>query len=756
MDPQLTRNTVKVTDEKLERFIKGELEGQLKQKPNKKFLGLGRLSVTFYRWGDRQQDSWWNRFKRNTLGSPPVKLDSSLIESTVKSMRNVMRSRGYFYPDIHYEVHPHYWIEFNFLIHPRWFRLKGRYDVKYLVRPNRFYRYSDYRFHASDRHLFELLQATRDQSLIKIGHGVDRETMLKEQNRVNDMLRNEGYFLFNKNNIDFELDTARNDYYAYLTLNIKNRTPYERHRQYNIGKLTFQVDPVAGSGYAPDSLPSGSFTYIPNGCKLNPMVLSRMNFLNPGEIFMQNNMNRTYGRLSELQLFRSINIVPTVNESDSQNTVDFFVQLKQLKRYDFQFEIPLITSDQGNVISGTSYRNYGFSFVPQLTYRNVFRNAELLQFRYRASFEAQRGENIPDVPFFNSFEQSVSATVIVPQLLFLGRIDRKLGNATTKTIINTSVIYEQNVDYIRRVFTLGSSYQVSKSDMSYYVAFPEISYIRTTFQSASLEQRSQSDIFLQNLFASNLIVNDIRFGFTYTNQVSARRGNFIFVRWDVLELAGNLLTAANNLLQTPKNAQGNYELFGVNYFQYAKSFIDFRFNNTLDFNNILVYRAAFGYGLPYGNSRDFVPFEKRFFTGGVNSLRAFRPRSIGPGTYSVSNQVDRSGEVKVELNVEYRFNIYKHILEGAVFTDAGNVWTARPDYRTGAAFHFDTFYEDLAVGSGLGLRFNFNVFIFRLDAAAPLHDPTKVTGKRWVVNDYNSPGVVWGNTILNFGVGYPF
>ena len=160
--------------------------------------------------------------------------------------------------------------------------------------------------------------------------------------------------------------------------------------------------------------------------------------------------------------------------------------------------------------------------------------------------------------------------------------------------------------------------------------------------------------------------------------------------------------------------------------------------------------------MPYGNSPNFIPFEKRFFTGGANSLRAFRPRSIGPGVYSSTNQIDKSGDIKLELNMEFRFNIYKKLFEGAVFTDAGNVWAVRQDSRVGADFDMSSFYNELAVGSGVGVRLNLSIFIFRLDAAVPLHDPSKTYGGRWVINNANDFDWYWNNSIFNFGIGYPF
>jgi outer membrane protein assembly factor BamA len=511
-----------------------------------------------------------------------------------------------------------------------------------------------------------------------------------------------------------------------------------------------------------DTVFTTNFKYLPNGSKINSGIIAKMNFLMKGELFQQNNLSKTYSRLNDLQLFRLVTITPIVVQNDSGDFIDFYCVLKQNDKYDIILEPQAITSDQANLVNIPSLRNYGLAAVIQLTDRNIFHNGEILQLRFRSSFEAQRGENIDPTPFFNSSEQSFSASISIPQLLFLNKIDRKINNANTKTIVNSSVIYEKNVQYERRVFTLGSSYQINRKLISYFVAFPEFSFVRTNFTNAELEKKSKTDIFLQNVFANNLIVSDIRLGFTYNSQPISKGKSYVFLRWDVLELAGNIVSAFNVLLNAPKitdtasNIKNQFELFGLNYFQYIKTYIDFRYNHWLDFNNNVVYRAAFGYALPYGNSPDFIPFEKRFFTGGANSIRAFRPRSIGPGSYSTTNQIDKSGDIKIELNVEYRFNIYKHLFEGAVFTDAGNVWSFKQDSRIGADFDIQNFYNQIALGSGLGIRLNLGIFIFRLDGAVPLHDPSKEFSKRWVINNAKNLDWYWDNSIFNFGIGYPF
>jgi outer membrane protein assembly factor BamA len=749
--PKLVKNKIEIFEKSESRFHQSELESQTKQKPGLKFLGLVRLNVFFYRLGDAAKgDNKFKRFLRDDLGKVPVILDSTMIETSMRAMRNYLKSQGYYYSEISYKVK-----DTKFL--------KERKIVTYNIKLNNHFKYAKLNINCSNKKMFEVINASMDDSEIKMGRGLKRENLLNEQNRILTLLRNNGYYTFSKEYIDYNIDTNYSEDYIAVDINIKNKEELKPYKVFKIRNITIEVEPsIKNFSYRKDTFQADGFKYIPNGCEINSTILTKMNFLTTGDVFQQNNLSKTYSRLNDLQLFRMVSIIPIVIENDSQQVIDFYINLKQQKKYDISIEPQAITSDQSNFVNIASYRNYGLAAVLQLTDRNIFHNAEILQLRFRSSFEAQQGEGIDPTPFFNSSEQSFSASISIPQLLFLNKIDRKINNANTKTIVNSSVIYEKNIQYERRVFTLGSSYQINRKLISYYVGFPEFSFVRTDFTDDSLELKSKTDIFLQNVFANNLIVNDIRLGFTYNSQPVSKGKSYIFLRWDAIELAGNIVSLFNNLLNAPKvtdekrNIKNQFELFGLNYFQYIKTYVDFRLNQWLDVNNTIVYRCALGYALPYGNSPDFIPFEKRFFTGGANSLRAFRPRSIGPGVFNTTNQIDKSGDIKIELNAEFRFNIYKKFLEGAIFTDAGNVWAVKQDSRVGANFDIKDFYNQMAIGSGLGIRLNLGIFIFRLDGAIPIHDPTFAFGKRWVIENAKSAGWYWDNSIFNFGIGYPF
>jgi outer membrane protein assembly factor BamA len=442
-------------------------------------------------------------------------------------------------------------------------------------------------------------------------------------------------------------------------------------------------------------------------------------------------------------------------ELPDSGLINYNIKLMPTVKYTFTLEPQAITSDQNNTLTNQNFRNYGLAALASVANRNIFHNAEILQLSLRSSVEAQG--RVKTKTLFNSTEQSLTASIIMPRILFFPSFDRNVNFQSTRSVISASAIYEVNTDYDRRVFTTGLNYQFNKKLITYYVSPAEISFIKSEIRSPDLREQSEDDIFLQNLFANNMILNS-RFGFAYNNRSVAKGINSIYIRWDALELAGNLLNVINRAAGSLKK-DGYYTLFGVRYFQYAKSAIDMRYNTIFDENNATVIRLYTGLAIPIpgGNSPDFVPFERRFFIGGVNSLRAWRPRSIGPGSYVQENQLDFSGEIKLETNFEYRFNIYNRWLEGAVFTDAGNVWTAKADpNKPGANFEFRNFYQSMAWDAGLGIRLNFTIFIIRFDFAIPLHDPTYALNERWVVNDIARDRWLLRNLNFNFGIGYPF
>jgi len=716
-----------------------QLSQFFKQKPNSKLFLIFKTKPYFYFKGSEGGDNRFKKFERNVFGEPPVIIDSLFIESTVQSMKMYMQSTGYFYSEINYEVIP---------------RKNGKADVVYHVKQNQQYKIGTYNLQIDDKRIYDIVKHSMNESRVKIGTGLHYSTFETEESRVVSLLRNNGYFLMSKDFVDYNVDTAGKNFYTSVGLNVRNLDDGSAHHKFYNNEMVVEIEQnsEANSYRGKDTFTAKNFTYIPNRFELNPAILDRNILLVKGREFKEYSLSRTYTRISDLGIFRFVNITPSVMYRNDSAFVNYHMKVIPMVKYDYSIEPQATASDQTNAISYQSSRNFGFAMELKLRDRNIFHGAEILQFSFRSAFEAQGGAH--SKTFFNTTEQRLTASLIMPRTLWMPSFDRNDKFLNTKTAFNLSGIYEVNFDYKRQIYSTNMTYQFNKQLISYVFVPIEFSFIKSEMSDA-LQERSASDIFIQNLFSNNVIL-DHRFGFNYTNKPIAKGLHYYTLKWDVIEVAGSLMSAIKRLTGASKNPSGEYTMFGVRYYEYIKSAIDFRLNTLIDKNNATAYRIFAGAALPYGNTPNFAPFEKRFFVGGANDLRGWLPRSIGPGSFYTPGQLDYSGEIKLEANAEFRFNIYNKWLEGAVFGDAGNIWSIKPNTeKPGADFSLDRFYKEIAIDGGFGARLNFEVFIIRFDFAIPLRDPSSAHIEKWVVKDINGEWLS-RNFIFNFGIGYPF
>ena len=711
-----------------------------RQKPNNRFMAILNSRPYFYFKGSKGENNWWKEFERNELGEPPVIVDSVFMDNTLKSFAGYLRNEGYYYPTISYQVKV---------------SKKQKALVTYHIKLNKQYVFGEYQLQIASKEIFDLVDSYSKESLIKTGNGFNHDVLAMEQARIITLMRNNGYFNISTDFVDFDVDTTSPDGFVHLGLNIRNMNDTLPHKKFYIESIRLDINKNIGSiSKQLDTFTLNQIQYDIGQYKLNPNVLDRNIQFATGELYTQQKLNKTYSRLSDLGIFRFINIQTKLHETPDSGFVSYNIKMIPATKYTFTLEPQALTSDQNTTLTNQGFRNYGIALLAQATDRNVFRNAEILQITFRSSFEAQ-GE-ISEGKLINATEQSITASIIMPRTLLFPSFDKSLNYQSTRTIISTSAIYEVNLDYKRTVLSSNLTYQFNKKLFTFILAPIEVAFIRSEIRNDSLRAQSENDIFLQNTFSNNFVLNS-RFAFTYTNKPIAKGLSFINLRWDVLEFAGNGITLINKITGSEKDVDGTYHVFGVKYFQYAKSYIDFRYNTIYDKNNATVVRWFTGVALPYGNTPDYVPFERRFFIGGVNSLRAWRPRAIGPGSYAVDGQLDFSGEVKLEVNGEYRFNIYHRWFEGALFTDAGNVWAVKKDpTRPGSHFELKNFYKSLAWDAGVGLRFNLSILVIRFDFALPIMDPSLTLEERRTEKARSKQDWVLRNTNFNFGIGYPF
>ena len=480
--------------------------------------------------------------------------------------------------------------------------------------------------------------------------------------------------------------------------------------------------------------------------RFKKQIITRKIFIHKNNLFQINKLENTYKHLAGLQVFKYINIrFNDVSEPETsagtdvnKHLLDCIIQLSPTPRQSFSIETEG-THSSGNlgVAGNLVYRN-----------KNVFKGAEIFELRLKGAFEAQKTfltpEDKPDEPLLNTIEIGAEAKLYIPKFFLPIRAEKIPKRFDPKTTLTMAYNYQTRTDYTRSIAKISFGYDWKETNYKTHIFNPvEINLVKMIKVSDDISQNPNP--FISNSFIDHF-TTALKYTFIYNNQQINKNTNFTYFKAN-LELAGNLLNGLNRLAKIePSLDDSSYHLLKIRYAQYARSDIDLRYYHTLNQHNTLVYRIAMGIGIPYGNS-SALPFEKSFFSGGANGIRAWKALELGPGSFSSDSITIQLADIKIESNIEFRFVITK-MFQGAAFIDAGNIWMINEDtLRPGAIFQTNKFISEIAIGAGLGLRLNFTFFIVRLDAAIPLKDPSLLPGNKWFTN----------KTInFNLGIGYPF
>ena len=533
--------------------------------------------------------------------------------------------------------------------------------------------------------------------LLTDGMQFDVNKLNDERKRITELLTDSGYYRFHKDYITFHADTVagRRDIDLTLVLHkfVVGNDSVIAHPRYTIASVTY----TSGT-------PGDSIIHLRQG------VLRSSTFINEGEPYSSTALRRTYSQFGRLQAVKYTNI--GFNENEQERHLDCNIQVSTNKPHTISLE-PEGTNTAGDLGAAVA-----------LTYqnRNLFRGSEVLSIQLRGAYEAIRGlEGYSNQDFL---EYSVEGSLSFPRLIapFLSRDFIQRSNAQSEV----SLMYDlQNrPEYHRRVLSLAwqykwsnighhDKYQIDLLDLNYLF----MPWISDTFREDYLEDDTNKNAILRYNY-ENLFIMKFGFGYAYNNGTYAIKAN--------VETSGNLLGLCSGIFSFPKNSEGQNKVFGIAYAQYAKADFDFTRNIVFDYNNQLVLHLGFGVAYPYGNST-ILPFEKRYFSGGANSVRGWSVRELGPGKFKGSNGridfINQTGDMKLDVNIEYRAHLFWKV-NGALFVDAGNIWTLR-DYadQPGGQFKIDEFWKQIAVGYGLGFRMNFDYFILRFDMGMKAVNP---------------------------------
>ncbi|MHC1706359.1 MAG: BamA/TamA family outer membrane protein [Bacteroidales bacterium] len=756
-DHLLVKNRIKA-DKNISEI--SELQGFIQQKPNRSFFGFMRFRIWAYHYASRNKETRFKHWLLKSVADKPVVLDTHLCNVTSRNMKAYLNNIGYFQS----KVSPDY------RLHRKFARVtyKVRLGPPYIVR--------SYQQNIPEDSVRQEIQNADDNRLVRTGDVFNAYTLDKERERLNLLLKNKGYYLFNKDYISYQADSVPGKQLfdiklflsspELLTTDTSLKGVKYKHNKFRIRKVNIftdynpmsqetvtldSLDYLAGKKLTENLTKSYSF-YFNNSLTVRPKTITQNLFLMPGELFRVDDVNQTYTRLIDLQYYRYVNIgfLPDRSIFKAGETepgwLDCNIQL---------------TRNKLSVLStGTEGTNNGgdFGIAANVLYenRNLFRGAELLNVRLKGAMEVQKRFGdiyASDDALFNTFETGLRADLVFPKFLIPINQERFSRYFRPKTTINAGVNFQQRSSYKRYLVEVSYGYEWRESQSKRHILYPiEINSV-SIFPDSTFTNylNTINDSRLEDQYTDHLIMA-LKYSYIFNNQNINKKENFFYLRFN-FESAGNLLNAINKTFNTRKDENGQYGVFNIKYAQYLKFDADFRYYNLLG-PTTLVYRASMGLGYAYGNS-SALPFDKGFYSGGANGMRGWAIRSLGPGSFSDAGVVlryDKMGDVFMETNLEFRFPVIGWFTS-AVFTDAGNIWLLKHnDQYPDGEFNGDTFFRQLALDAGLGFRMDFSFFVFRLDGALQLRNPAVAEAERWIkLPKVNPSDIMW-----NFGIGYPF
>jgi len=719
--------------------LQAALEANLTPKPNSTFLGL-RPKLYFYNIAkEPKKDKGFNYWLKYKVGEKPVLLGDVDREFNKDIIENYSENKGYFNAKATYDT-----VSKN-----------KKAQVIYTVRPGSRYLIDGVKFQKDSTLVNQEIQSLTDKTLLKNGRPFDLDVIKAERDRIDNRLKERGFYYFHPDNIIVQADsTVSKNHKVELNVKLKDNTPDLATQQFSIDNVivfpNYNIQDVKDGKYSipmdKDSLSKYAFDdiyVIDPQHKFKPKIFDRALYFKKGDLYNRSNHNLTLNRLISLGVFKFVKNEFIVSDSLSHK-FDAYYLLTPRQVQSLRLE----------ALGRTNSANYaGSELNLNWTHRNFFRGAEQFKASIYGAFDFQMGgaQNANNI-----FRAGTNVQLSIPRIVAPFRFHSS-SEFVPRTNISLGYEFQNRTQYYTLNNFTGSFGYVWKENArkEHDLKVIDITLVSPAKVTEEYEIKSATNPAMQRVVAKQLIFGPT-YSYTYTNTMLPRTNTFYYK--GTLDLAGNitgLVTGADVKKDKEK------KIFGIPFSQYVKIENDVRFYHKFTEKSSLATRFIGGIAYPYGNS-EFVPFSKQFFSGGSNSIRAFRARTLGPGSFDPRTMdpgtyFDQSGDVKLELNAEYRANLYK-FLNAAVFVDAGNIWLLHDDStRPGAKFSKD-FLNEIAVGAGVGLRLDFSILILRLDLAMPLRVPYYEKGDRWAFDKINFGDSNWrkDNLVLNIAIGYPF
>lgn len=721
-----------------------DLRPYLRQTPNSKWFNLFKTQLYVYGFSGRDSSKWMNRFLKK-VGDAPVIYNESETQRSAQEIEKAVRNMGFMSAEVTQSTHS---------------KKKKRIKINYNITAGKPYIIESFGQDIQDSIIENYLLKDSANSLIKEGMLFDINILDNERQRISNYLQQNGYYKFNKEYISYSADTIQGSDKVDLIMHIK---PYKTlssssdiHPQYKINKINFitEYDVLQSSSLnnidINDSIQyKGIPFYFKDKLYIKPKLLVDNLTIHPGNLYNERQVQKMYNFLGRLNALKYSNIrffETTVNDSTMLNC---YIMLTKSKHKSVSFEL------EGTNSAG----DLGAAASVSFQHRNLFHGSETFMIKLRGAYEAITG--LQGVYSNNNYiEYGAETSINFPKFLFpflSSNFKRKI-RATTEFGLQYN--YQVRPEFARTVASASWSYKwVQKQKHQHRFDLLDIGYLYLPWISDKFREdyidKGQNHIFEYNY--KNRLIARMGYSYHYNSLGSSLTNNTIAtnsysIRFNI-ESAGNILYAISKAAKIHKNSDGEYAILGIPFAQYVKGELDFAQNISIDERNSIAYHAGIGIAVPYGNAKT-IPFEKQYFAGGANSVRGWAVRELGPGSFpGDGNLLNQSGDIRLGANIEYRSKLF-WILQGALFIDAGNIWTIR-EYanQPGGVFKFNKFYKQIAIAYGIGLRFDLNFFVLRFDGGMKALNPAFESGKeRWPLIHPNFKR----DFAFHFAVGYPF
>ncbi len=721
--------------------IRSEIENVIVPEPNTAVFGFLRIKLWIYnKAGEPKKNKGIRHYFRNKIGEKPVLLRDVDANRTSALIENRLYNNGFFFPNISFELNVN--------------EKKKKATVTYEVKLGPQYIINKVTYPDSTNDLGLILKRAQTESLIDSGNPYNLDLLKEERTRLNELLKNDGYYYFNEDFLLWEIDSTLNEKVnVYLKVKEDITSKYLQIYRFNEIYINPQFDLSDSASYTNfDTLRVDSVYYLEKDSVFRPEIIVDVIDLEKGGRYTSELHDRTIRKFTGLGPFKFVNVKFEENEQDSLK-LDAYINLTPLPKKSLKLEFSLKSKSNNFAGPGfnASFRN-----------RNLLRGAELLTVNFLAGFESQIAKNSKGL---NSYEIGGDIELELPRFIVPFNLASSNVKYPPKTLFKIDYRLLSRIQYYK-MSSVGAKYgykwreAITKSHELYPITF---NYVQLLDTKSEFDSILNANPLLRKSFEQQFIFGT-SYSYTFDSRLAGEKKNNFYFNIGI-ELAGNSLRAGARLfnpVNNPKDKQ--YEIFGRPFSQFVRTDITAKYHFKLGEHQKIVSRITGGVGVPFGNSTT-LPYIKQFYIGGSNSIRAFQARTLGPGTYNIDKAqqrntlfLDQAGDLKMEANLEYRFDIIS-FLKGAFFADAGNIWLLNSDTsKPGGKFNAKDFYKEFAVGTGAGLRVDASFFVIRLDWSFPIRKPYFPDGKRWVFDEVKFGDKNWrqDNFVYSLAIGYPF